>query len=354
MRQFIKIHLQNPIIIKRADCANLNFEWKFKRYGGDTSKKITGGELWDLVMDNKDIQWGFVSPYYEGEKQYNKVTGEYEYKVMEWWLDAEQQGHLLQEPVNQNVAVLADVGGGAPEELHNIQPDKSDIVYKLMDSMLMYYSETEIQKDTTNIFYKIYKYIEKNKELKKILRQEKKFGLVWENQIETVVEQCKKEMPILESVPELSIQTSKDDIDHIMIEGDNYHALSILNYTHKGKIDVIYIDPPYNTGNKDFTYNDKYVDKDDGYRHSKWISFMEKRLELAKELLSDKGVIFISIDDNEQASLKLLCDDVLGGENFVANLVWTKKDKTSGVPPVNRSLPNKEYILVYQKNEFRF
>jgi adenine-specific DNA-methyltransferase len=82
----------------------------------------------------------------------------------------------------------------------------------------------------------------------------------------------------------------------------------VLNYTHKGKIDLIYIDPPYNTGNKDFIYNDKYVEKEDTWRHSKWLTFMNKRLELAKDLLAEKGVIFISIDDNEQSQLKLLCD----------------------------------------------
>lgn len=79
---------------------------------------------------------------------------------------------------------------------------------------------------------------------------------------------------------------------------------------------MIYIDPPYNTGNKDFIYNDNYVDKEDSYRHSKWLSFMQKRLELAKNLLKDDGVIFISIDDNEFAQLKLLCDEIFGERNF--------------------------------------
>ncbi len=88
--------------------------------------------------------------------------------------------------------------------------------------------------------------------------------------------------------------------------------MHLLEKTHAGRIDVIYIDPPYNTGNKDFKYNDKFVDKTDGYAHSKWLSFMSKRLEIARRLLSDSGVIFISIDDNEQAQLKLLCDEVLG------------------------------------------
>lgn len=116
-----------------------------------------------------------------------------------------------------------------------------------------------------------------------------------------------------------------DSPNHIIIEGDNLVSLTTLAYTHAGKIDVIYIDPPYNTGNRDFVYNDDYVDRDDAYRHSKWLSFMAKRLKIAKKLLSDRGVIFISIDDNEQANLKLLCDEIFGANHFIADLIWQKK-----------------------------
>ncbi len=122
----------------------------------------------------------------------------------------------------------------------------------------------------------------------------------------------------------------------------------MLNYTHEKAIDVIYIDPPYNTGNKDFKYNDKYVDFEDAYRHSKWLSFMEKRLKLAKNILKNTGVIFISIDDNEVAQLKLLCDEVFGESNFVANIIWQK-----AYSPVNlRKLfsANHDFILCYAKN----
>ena len=100
-----------------------------------------------------------------------------------------------------------------------------------------------------------------------------------------------------------------------LIEGDNLHSLKILEKTHRGKIDVIYIDPPYNTGNRDFIYDDNYVDKNDGYRHSKWLSFINKRLQIAKKLLKDEGVVFISIDDNEQSHLKVLCDEIFGEKN---------------------------------------
>lgn len=159
----------------------------------------------------------------------------------------------------------------------------------------------------------------------KILKKRKKYGLVWENTKEDVVEQCKTELPALEEDLERSILQAESKLNHILIEGDNYHSLSVLNYTHSGKIDLIYIDPPYNTGNKDFIFNDHYVDKEDSYRHSKWVSFMANRLRLAKNLLSRNGAIFISIDDDEQAQLKLLCDEIFGQDNFVANIIWQKK-----------------------------
>lgn len=181
----------------------------------------------------------------------------------------------------------------------------------------------------------------------------KKYGLVWdsEKEPEQVVLECAKKLPILKNITEKDIKTSDDDYN-IMIEGDNYHALQVLNYTHKGKIDVIYIDPPYNTGEKDFIYNDKYIDKEDGYRHSKWLNFMEKRLDLAKDLLSNKGIIFISIDDNEQANLKLLCDKIFGEEKFIASL-HVETSVIAGprrVPAMQGSVvKTAEYVLCYIK-----
>lgn len=132
-----------------------------------------------------------------------------------------------------------------------------------------------------------------------LLRKQKKYGLVWEDKPEDVEERLRDELPVLiEDTGNAIISEDADAPNHILIEGDNLEALTALAYTHEGKIDVIYIDPPYNTGNKDFVYNDRFVDKEDSYRHSKWLSFMSKRLRIAKRLLSDKGVIFISIDDN--------------------------------------------------------
>lgn len=129
---------------------------------------------------------------------------------------------------------------------------------------------------------------------------------------------------------------------------DNLHSLKLLEKTHKGKIDVIYIDPPYNTGNKDFIYDDHFIDKTDGYAHSKWLSFMEKRLLIAKELLSDEGVIFISVDDNEQAQLKLQCDSVLGEENFIAKISVASNSAKNNSKFISIT---HEYIICYAKNK---
>ncbi len=139
---------------------------------------------------------------------------------------------------------------------------------------------------------------------------------------------------------------------HTLIEGDNLHALTILNYTHAGQVDVIYIDPPYNTGNKDFKYNDtfkdEYIDKENPFRHSTWLSFMNRRLRLAKTLLKDTGVIFISIDDNEQAQLKLLCDEVFGEENCISNMTWKKS--YGGGAKAKHIVGLTEYVLCYANN----
>ena len=187
------------------------------------------------------------------------------------------------------------------------------------------------------------------------LENQKKFGLVWEEKTEEVTEQCKTNFPVLQEIPDRVI-TGNDPQSptHLIIEGDNYLSLSVLNVTHKGKIDVIYIDPPYNTGNKDFKYNDSFVDKEDSFRHSKWLSFMEKRLKLAKILLSDSGVIFISIDDNEQAHLKLLCDEVFGENNFISlNVIETANGVfgTRASQTKRTFVKVKDYVLVYAKSK---
>jgi adenine-specific DNA-methyltransferase len=184
------------------------------------------------------------------------------------------------------------------------------------------------------------------------LEGKKKYGLVWDEERvpEKVVTECKDKLPILTEVKGKEITVYENEPTHILIEGDNYHALSVLNYTNKGKIDFIYIDPPYNTGKADeFMYNDKYVDINDGYRHSKWLSFMNKRLELAKNLLTENGVIFIAIDDNEIAQLKLLCNQVFGEENFIAQFI--RKNKAGAGHDSGQIAVEFDYMLCFAKNK---
>ncbi len=184
-------------------------------------------------------------------------------------------------------------------------------------------------------------------EVIKGLKRRKKFGLVWEDKPEEVVRLCDTELPVLEEVTNRAIDKVKDAPTNLIIEGDNYHSLSVLNYTHTGKIDVIYIDPPYNTGGSGFRYDDKILDSTDQYRHSKWLSFMGKRLELAKSLLSRKGIIFISIDENEAARLKLLCDEVFSAENYITTItVQVNKGGRDYLPIA----VTHEYILCYAKS----
>ncbi len=179
-----------------------------------------------------------------------------------------------------------------------------------------------------------------------LLRESKSYGLVWEDKPEAVEEKMQKELPVLKEVPERAIISDVPDApNHILIEGDNLEALTTLAYTHEGKIDVIYIDPPYNTGNKDFVYNDSFVDKEDSYRHSKWLSFMSRRLKIAKQLLSDKGVIFIQVDDNEAANLKLLCDSIFGESNSLGPFIQNKLNAKNDTLNIQK---NHEYIFCYR------
>ena len=181
----------------------------------------------------------------------------------------------------------------------------------------------------------------------------KKYGLVWEEHEEAVDIQMKTQIPVFteDKSMEIHADTSTDQFD-FLLEGDNLHSLYLLEKTHRGKIDVIYIDPPYNTQNKDFIYDDNLIGSDDGFRHSKWLSFMKSRLKIAHKLLSNKGVIFISIDDNEAAQLKMLCDEIFGENNFVSQLVWEKKKKGSFLS--NQITNIKEYVLVYCKEKPAF
>jgi adenine-specific DNA-methyltransferase len=181
---------------------------------------------------------------------------------------------------------------------------------------------------------------------------DKHYGLVWEEDRvpEKVVQDCIDKLPVLEEVKSKTIKSKTNSTENILIEGDNFHALTVLTATYKAAIDLIYIDPPYNTGKKeDFMYNDKYVDIDDSYRHSKWLSFMHKRLTLAAGLLNKKGAIFISIDDNEIAQLKILCNQIFGEENFVAQFI--RKNKTGAGHDSGQVAVEFDYMLCYAKNK---
>jgi len=228
-------------------------------------------------------------------------------------------------------------------------------------------------------------------DLIEMINETKLYGLVWEDKLENVEKLLLNKLPVLREVPERQIlangleKTStkaiipstaaptlfegtgnpEDDVtmenpeqsgissiaipNHILIEGDNFHALTALTFTHENCIDIIYIDPPYNTGSKeDFIFNDHYVDKEDAFRHSKWLSFMEKRLNIAKRLLADDGVIFCSIGDDEIAQLTMLFNEVFRDDNKLGCI--SRISKTAG-DQGNYFSSSKDYILVYTKNK---
>ncbi|MDD3487561.1 MAG: site-specific DNA-methyltransferase [Candidatus Moranbacteria bacterium] len=206
------------------------------------------------------------------------------------------------------------------------------------------------------------------KELRRI--KETKYGLVWhrdlpEEKIDILInpdartpnemfpnEMAGKPFPILKEKKSKEINGNNGKPVNLLIEGDNYHSLAVLNFTHQEAIDLIYIDPPYNTGNNDFIYNDRiknnYVQKDDPFRHSKWLAFMEKRLKLAKKLLKPDGLIFMSIDDNEVSQLRLLADEIFEEKNFIATLPTIMNLK--GNQDQFGFAGTHEYTLVYAKD----
>jgi adenine-specific DNA-methyltransferase len=205
------------------------------------------------------------------------------------------------------------------------------------------------------------------KELRRI--KEMKYGLVWhrdlpEEKIDILInpdartpsemfpnEMSGKPFPILKETKSKEVNGDKGKPVNLLIEGDNYHSLAVLNFTHQETIDLIYIDPPYNTGNDDFIYNDKiksgYVKRDDPFRHSKWLAFMEKRLKLAKNLLKKDGVMFMSIDDNEFAQLKLLADEIFDEKNFIIDVIWNSRKSVSSDAIVSL---NHNHTLLYAKD----
>ena len=186
-------------------------------------------------------------------------------------------------------------------------------------------------------------------QLVRLLRERDKrprFGLVWERDEIAHDASINSDFVALDRDDKLSCGTGPQD--NLIIEGDNFDALRYLRMTHAGRIKCIYIDPPYNTGNRDFIYNDRFVDKEDGYRHSKWLEFMYRRLELAKELLTEDGVIFVSIGEDEACRLKLLMDQVFTAQSLIGQLVWKSRQNKDNRTKNGVSIDH-EYVLTYGK-----
>ncbi|WP_295150605.1 site-specific DNA-methyltransferase [uncultured Peptoniphilus sp.] len=183
---------------------------------------------------------------------------------------------------------------------------------------------------------------------------EKKYGLVWEEHEEEVDKQLVHNIPVFREIEDKKIIGDNTSDFNFLLEGDNLHSLKLLEKTHKGKVDVIYIDPPYNTGNKDFIYDDNYIGSDDGYRHSKWLSFMNERLTIARELLTDNGFILISIDESESSQLKILCDDIFGENNFQTTLHIQVRYAQKSLTEEKDFKPVMEYVFLYSKDYKQF
>ena len=155
---------------------------------------------------------------------------------------------------------------------------------------------------------------------KNLAEKRERLGLQWEKVREDVVSRLRTEFPVIKSIPEKDITTDETK-PHILIEADNFDALTVLNYTHKERVDVIYIDPPFNTGARDWKYNNDYVDENHLYRHSRWLSFMENRLRVARDLLAPTGVICCAIDDYEAPRLWLMLEQIFGRTNFLGTAI---------------------------------
>ena len=222
----------------------------------------------------------------------------------------------------------------------NISKKKRDDLLEKLKKIRKYIAEAPQDENTSNLLLYLNQ-IEKD-------INGKKYGLVFEEHSEKIDDILDEHTPVLTEDKNLFIDSGNTRMN-FLIEGDNLAALRLLEKTHKGKIDLIYIDPPYNRGVDDFKYDDNYITKADGYIHSKWISFMEVRLKIAKKLLCETGAIFLSIDDNEQANLKLLCDSIFGEQNFAGMMPWRKRTAKTDVPfGISQDY---EWILIYAKSE---
>ena len=202
----------------------------------------------------------------------------------------------------------------------NISKQKRDDLITKIKAIRSYISKAQQDENAGNLLTYL-------SELEKEAKG-KKYGLVFEEHREGIDEILETHMPVLTEELDLFIDNSGQI--NFLIEGDNLAALQLLLKTHKDKINLIYIDPPYNTGQNDFIYDDCFVDKEDGFRHSKWLSFMEKRLQIARGLLAPDGVLVISIGYHELNNLILLCENLFWGKQVVTVTLQTSGGKPSG------------------------
>ncbi len=222
----------------------------------------------------------------------------------------------------------------------NISKEKREDLIEKIGAIRTFIESFSQDKNTASLLTYV---AELEKDIKRM-----KYGLVFEEHREAIDELLETHIPVLTEEKELFIDNGGKM--NFLIEGDNLAALKLLEKTHKGKIDVIYIDPPYNTG-KEFVYNDDIIDSHDTFRHSKWLSFIKKRLEEAKPLLSDTGVIFISIDDNEFAQLKILCDMIFAEKNLVSCFCVIRAE---GGGLAKQVIKGHDYCLAYAKDIGKF
>ena len=178
-----------------------------------------------------------------------------------------------------------------------------------------------------------------------------KFGLVWERDEIEFDRSFNQDFVALDVLPDLSCGTGP--WANLLIEGDNFDALRYLRMTHAGRVKCICIDPPYNTGNKDFIYNDRFVDKDDLYKHSKWLEFLYQRFLLARDLLAEDGVLLVCINDDNRAKLELLLDQAFSGMR-VGSLVWRKRRPSNAANMEHFFSSDHEHVLIYAGGQFQF
>lgn len=224
----------------------------------------------------------------------------------------------------------------------NISKEKRDILVNKIKKIKQFIASSPQDENTSTLLSYI-------ADIEKDIKG-KKYGLVFEEHKEAIDKMLETHTPVLSEEKDLFIDNGGQI--NFLLEGDNLASLQLLEKTHKGAIDIIYIDPPYNTGNKDFIYDDNYIGNDDSYQHSKWLSFMKKRILIAKRLLSKKGLIFISIDETELANLICLCNEIFNEDNFVS--LFTRNSSSGEKTSIYNINKNQDYVLVYCCNSDEF